>query len=109
MRIRCFRGPRLGSQGSFSVAFPLKIEGFEALALAEGRNNKKNTCAVCFVNAFLVFFIFSGRPAGRNFGANSNAAQKSPRRNFGASANAGGLLVAVYGYVYIYIYMYSLM
>ena len=45
--------------------------------------------SVCFL---LVFYFFSSRPAGRNFGANSNAAQKSPRRNFGASANAGGLV-----------------
>ena len=43
--------------------------------------------SVCFLT-FLYFFF--SRPAGRNFGANSNAAQKSPRRNFGASANAGG-------------------
>ena len=55
---------------------------------------------MCFLNVFLLFldFCFS-RPAGRNFGANSNAAQKSPRRNFGANANAGGLLIAVKGYM----------
>ena len=46
-----------------------------------------------FVNIFLMpFDLFSGRPAGRNFDAKSNAAQKSPRRNFGASANAGGVI-----------------
>ena len=52
--------------------------------------------SVCFLT---VFIFFSSRPAGRNFGANSNAAQKSPRRNFGASANAGGLVIAVCAYV----------
>ena len=52
--------------------------------------------SVCFL---IVFYFFSSRPAGRNFGANSNAAQKSPRRNFGANANAGGLLIAVCGYL----------
>ena len=52
--------------------------------------------SVCFLTFFL--FFFSSRPAGGNFGANSNAAQKSPRRNFGASANTGGLLTTSRGY-----------
>ena len=52
--------------------------------------------SVCFLMFFFMFFF--SRPAGRNFGANSNAAQKSPRRNFGASANAGGLLTTSRGY-----------
>ena len=59
-------GPAWASLGSFSLAFPFKIEGFEILRTPKGETLRKINapCVFCMLSYVFLFFFPAGRRGG---------------------------------------------